>query len=277
MMGYENSILVSIYCSRQFWHILIMDCVVPLTKALKLSRADYYIHFSTDQGENVRLTMLQKKEINNALAYIRSSVGTFLNALPNHDRFVEIQPDKLFMNFPNNSIYFGKYVPYKSNTGLLDSNLLLWWRTEITRLICSESVKKEFDRNNLFNFGSEIQYALAFSIFGARDELKKGLSETLCFLNEKFNLEEVKMSLNKHSAYKASNLNQLRKHDVDNETRTNIHITRHAAIKKTKSVNLFLQLSAILFEHLDFNNRFYVLLSTTIISGPYKTKDFEIS
>lgn len=118
-MGQNSGWLsISLFCSREYQHILLYKGIKPFVKEAsdQLLLEAYQLEFNDTNGENIRLKLLTNQRNSKLLAEQASAYfKQFFIAVKLPFKEIQLPPDELFMPFNPNTVQYGLYTIVSSN------------------------------------------------------------------------------------------------------------------------------------------------------------------
>jgi hypothetical protein len=105
---------VSLFCNKQYWRDLMFKGIQPFLKTCahnNLLKA-YHLQFNYSGGENIRFPLLIAEDKTQETAmFIDSYFKSCFSQAPAMDNLMPVRGNRIFMDFPVNTIQYGLYTP----------------------------------------------------------------------------------------------------------------------------------------------------------------------
>jgi len=180
-------IRISVYYNRLAWTELIRDCLKPFIFANRANKNidQFFISFSTDQGDNIRLVLECTAE--DKVKFVEEMhlyLINYINENPSSIPYTSYWGNSFFMDFENNSLQYNLFdIDHKNN--------IIELLSFISELILDTFAEEDYDDSSVLTFVLEIfmGFCLEWQKFYSKDvnnkirqtlfgdELKKGSYE----------------------------------------------------------------------------------------------------
>ncbi|TCD01260.1 lantibiotic dehydratase C-terminal domain-containing protein [Pedobacter psychroterrae] len=263
----------SIFYSIPNWHNLLLECLFPALedKLDCIPDSKFFIHFSSEQGHHIRLSIFCHPKCVDAIKKDLQNIFTnFIESRPSVKPEVKFPLDSFLMDFKNNSVYSNVYRPYPSSTSLLSNDFLLELRFEISLKIKELLCVSEIEQDSVLSFGIELQCLMATALYQEKAKnLFSDLTRVISILESGFQHSDILLIHKQANAIITDNIEHLNSLSetmslsLTNDPLYNL-VTKHST-QHGNTQAIFLQLSSILFEHLDLQKNYFLLVSTNIV------------
>ncbi|EDM37814.1 hypothetical protein PBAL39_15354 [Pedobacter sp. BAL39] len=261
---------ISIFYSREDSHKLI-GYLNKISNLFPELFNDAFIHFSCDQGYHVRISspILQDGYVST----FSESVKKFMVKKPSPDVKLIFPLNSLFIDFPNNNIFFGVYEDYPGFTENIPREVLSGIRVALSKIIIKFFSNKKLTTENKFVLFIQLQLLTAMILFTNKSqyEVIANLNTIIDAIGQgRTSLIELK-SNNVYTANKRQ-LNLWYK-NIKNRSCAEDLEDLHPWIETFEKwdndnnnfTGIFLDTCGIVKEHLDLNSTHFTLIALKVV------------
>lgn len=178
----------SLFCAEEGWSDLTNKVLFPILCGYEGDDGfGYVVHFSTDRGDGIHLTILgkEKNRVKEILSKIRKDTLSFLATSPSKiARQSRLLP--MFANFDNNSVHFGIHLFFPRLPNRSSSSYLILWQN-VSRILLKQLVKADFSLENLYWLAIQITLSLSLK----NEKFRSGLIGNIEKRNETGEIPDV--------------------------------------------------------------------------------------
>lgn len=164
---------VSVFYNMKSWNTILNSCLRPSLALLERRSwiEGYFIHFSKNQGDHLRISCLvSSNHVDDVRQILSNDIKKYISAFPSITDQVKYPLSSIFKNFPNNSVNFNIYKNYAPESEFLNSKELLSLRQLISNLIIAEMAQDIIEEESVFTFGLYMQLGVLKAIFERKDK-----------------------------------------------------------------------------------------------------------
>jgi len=268
-------IKVTVFYARKDWHFFITNFWMPFFSDTQKLIPDYFLHFSDEQGDQLRYSIQTNITPPEFRVIISSALKNFLAQHPSREKN-SIKPDSVFSNFQNNCFYFDLFVDYSSETSVISRKELMAIRSEFTNRIINTLSEEEIDKDRVVMFLLYILFAVASVTFGSIEDALTGFKMMNNNVLGKIPIsQQIQIDL-LTDAIVHNNYNELltladmlwsqKRLSADFSWLTNLIILcSEVTLNKSDCREYFIQTSSIIMEHLNIREPKIMSLSNKVI------------
>jgi len=269
---------LSIFYSSVRWHHLLSIIKSFKEDYNKSSKLYVQIFFNSDQGQNLRLQIGATSNKNVPVEKILEQIKSYIAANKVVDSYGTVRPTGLFMNFPSNEVYkdlFSPYSPFGYHLHKYDIHPL---RNEISNLIIAYFTDEEINTQSVLTFTLNL-HSLSLKHFfentqSARTEVAKYIYKASSWFSTS-SIQSIDALVEKIYAQNSREIDQIMESSFTETLHGNDDFhwfedlaSLFVAMKQKHQDNLsiFYQFNDILNQHLNYNNKHFILCSLKIIN-----------
>jgi hypothetical protein len=270
----EVVLCASIFYNKNQWNRLIRSFINPFLENNRNLYDFFYIHFSSQQGAHIRLSIVSKWYTKRLKHMLENEIAFHFETNPSKVYYEPRRSEPIFMDFKTNNCYWNLYEPHTNRLDIFDLESTLRIRMEISRQILDKLSLNKIDDQQIFTFVLHMYFAIGRGVFQSCERILPILKEVLNNISKHLELEK----------------------QISNDIRVNLIIRENEKVINTLANNLwsdfglqkelhwltdtitlsrevgfssgkipFLQITAMLFEQLDLQDHKLRVLASMVL------------